>query len=74
MGGVAGLGYTFKLIAQQAAKFLNGIWPGSGSAVSAGIAATGTSAIGQAAIAYYIEGKTMDEAKKKFEATKNETI
>lgn len=72
MGGVAGLGYAFKLIAQQAAKFLNGIWPGSGSAVSAGIAAAGTSAIGKAAIAYYIEGKTMDEAKKKFEEAKNE--
>lgn len=72
MGGVAGFGYTFKLIAQQAAKFLNGIWPGSGSAVSAGIAAAGTTAIGKAAIAYYIEGKTMDEAKKKFEETKKE--
>ena len=71
MGGVAGLGYTFRLIAQQASKFLNGIWPGSGSAVSSAIAAAGTSAIGKAAIAYYIDGKTMDEAKKKFEEARN---
>ena len=49
MGGVAGLGYTFRLIAQQASKFLNGIWPGSGSAVSSAIAAAGTSAIGKGA-------------------------
>ncbi len=74
MSGVAGLGYAFKLLAQQAAKFLNGIWPGSGSAVSAGIAAAGTSAIGKAAIAYYIDNKTMNEAKKKFEETRANTI
>ena len=74
ISGIAGAGYTFKLIAQQAAKFLNGIWPGSGSAVSAGIAGTGTSAIGNAAIAYYIEDKTMDEAKKKFNNSKKETL
>lgn len=71
MGGVAGLGYTFRLIAQQASKFLNGIWPGSGSVVSSTIAATGTSAIEKAAIAYYIDGKTMEEVKKKFDEDKN---
>ena len=72
MGGVAGAGYTFRLIAQQASKFLNAVWPGSGSAVSSGIAAMGTSAIGKAAISYYIDDKTMDEAKKKFEKAKKE--
>lgn len=72
MGGVAGAGYTFRLIAQQASKFLNAVWPGSGSAVSSGIAAMGTSAIGKAAISYYIDDKTMDEAKKKFEEARKE--
>ena len=67
MGGVAGLGYTFKLFAQQASKFLNGIWPGVGSAVSSGVAAAGTSAIGNAAIAYYINGDTLEDSKKVFE-------
>lgn len=71
MGGIAGLGYTFRLIAQQASKFLNAICPGSGSTISSIIAAGGTSAIGKASIAYYIDGKTMEEAKKKFDEEKN---
>ncbi len=70
MGGIASAGYVFRLAAQQASKFLNVVWPGSGSAVSSGIAAFGTFAIGEAAIAYYIEGQGMDEAKKIFEASK----
>lgn len=72
MGGLAGVGYTLRLVAQQGTKFLNAIWPGSGSAVSATVAALGTSAIGKAAISYYIDGKTIEEAKKKFEESKNE--
>ena len=72
MGGIAGAGYVFRLIAQQASKFLNAIFIGSGSAVSSGIAYIGTSAIGKAAIAYYIENKTMNEAKKQFEKAKQE--
>lgn len=72
MGGIAGAGYVFRLVAQQASKFLNAILPGSGSAVSSGIAALGTSAIGKAAIAYYINGQDMEEAKKIFDSTKHE--
>ena len=71
MGGIAGLGYTFKIIAQQASKALNVFWPGVGSAVSCGVAALGTSAIGNAAIAYYINGTSLEEAKKTFEQSKN---
>lgn len=70
MGGIASAGYTFRLVAQQATKLLNTIWPGSGSVVSSGIAALGTSAIGKAAIAYYIDGKNMDEVKQIFESSK----
>lgn len=72
MGGLAGVGYTLRLVAQQGAKFLNAIWPGSGSAVSATVAALGTSAIGKAAITYYVDGATIEEAKKKFEESKKE--
>lgn len=70
LSGIAGLGYVFRLMAQQAAKFLNTVFPGGGSAVSSGIAAMGTLAIGSAAIAYYIEDKSMEEARNKFEKTK----
>ena len=73
MGGVAGAGYIFRLVAQQASKLANGIFPGAGSAVSAGIAAAGTSAIGKAAISYYIDGDTMKDAKRKFEESRKES-
>lgn len=70
MGGLAGAGHALKLVAQQGAKFLNALFPGSGSVVSAGVAALGTSAIGKAAISYYIDGNTIEEAKKKYEESK----
>lgn len=72
MGGIAGAGYGFRLLAQQVSKILNVFWAGSGSAVSASIAALGTSAIGKAAIAYYIDDKTIEEAKSTFEASRKE--
>lgn len=74
MSGVAGLGYSLRTIAQQGSKFLNAIWPGAGSAVSSGIAALGTNTIGKAAIAYYIDESTFDEAKKKFESGKSKRM
>lgn len=66
MSGVAGLGYVLKVVAQQSVKLLNGLFPGSGSAVSATVAAGGTYAIGRAAILYYIDGNSLKEAKKLF--------
>lgn len=71
VGGIAGMGYTFRLIAQQASKFLNVFFAVSGSAVSSAIAYGGTNAIGKAAIAYYIEDKTMEETTKIFEDRKH---
>jgi len=67
VGGVGAVGYGLRLVAQQGSKFINAIWPGAGSAVSAGIASFGTNGIGKAAIAYYIDGKSIEEAKEKFE-------
>ena len=72
MGGIAGAGYGFRLLAQQASKILNVFWAGSGSAVSASIAALGTSAIGTAAIAYYSDDKTIEEAKSTCVASRKE--
>lgn len=72
MGGIAGAGYAFRLAAQQGSKLLNVLWPGAGSAVSASVAGFGTSAIGKAAIAHYINGDSLGSAKKKFEQTKSE--
>ncbi|MDO4859750.1 MAG: 50S ribosome-binding GTPase [Bacillota bacterium] len=68
--GVAGVGYGLRIAAQQLVKFANVAFPGAGSAVSAGIAALGTSGIGNAAIAFYIDGKDLEEAKKKFKEMK----
>ena len=70
MGGLAGSGYLFKLIAQQGAKLLNAVWPGAGSAVSSGVAAVGTSAIGNAAISYYIDEVSIKDAKEQFDKAK----
>ena len=70
MGSIGVAGFVFKTIAQQGAKLINLFWPGAGSAVSSGVAYLGTSAIGNAAIAYYIDGSTIEDAKKKFEETK----
>lgn len=72
MGGLAGTGFALKVLAQQSSKLLNLLWPGFGSGVSAAVAMLGTSAIGKAAIAYYIDGKTIEEAKKKYEESKKE--
>lgn len=72
LGGVTGAGFTFRLIAQQASKFLNVVFPGIGSAISSGVAIAGTSAIGKAAISYYIEGKDLDAVKKKFAESQKE--
>lgn len=74
ISGVAGAGFVFRVVAQQASKFLNGVWPGAGSAVSSGIAALGTSAIGKAAIAYYIDDQDREEAKKIFDSVKQEKM
>lgn len=71
VGGVGAVGYGLKLVAQQGSKFINAIWPGAGSAVSATIAGAGTNGIGRAAIAYYIDGKSIEDAKAKIEESKS---
>ena len=72
LGGVALFGLGLRFVAQQGAKFLNILIPGSGSAISSTIAYSGTYAVGKAAIAYYIDGKTKEQAKKEMEDAKKE--
>lgn len=72
LGGVAGAGQIFKIIAQQASKLLNGVFPGAGSAVSSTVAFAGTESIGKTAIAYYIDGKDIKAAKKIFKKLQKE--
>ena len=64
--------HVFRFAAQQGSKLLNAVWQGSGSVVSSGIAAFGTSAIGKAAIAYYIDERTMEDAIKHVDKSKKE--
>lgn len=71
LGGVAAIGYACRLLAQQVAKFANEVVPGAGSILSSGIASSGTKAIGEAAIGYYLQDKDFEqlkmEAKEKIE-------
>lgn len=53
-GGVYGIGFIFKKIAQQASKLFN-LFPGAGSAISATVAAAGIESVGNSAIAYYFK-------------------
>lgn len=55
LGGVGSAGLGFRLLAQQSSKLLNGLFPGAGSVISTAVAASGTKAIGNAAIAYYLK-------------------
>lgn len=69
LGGVFLFGFSLRFVAQQGSKLLN-VVPGAGSAISGTIAYSGTYSIGKAAIAYYINGKSLAEAKKEAEKVK----
>lgn len=66
LGGISGVGFALRFTAQQVTKLLNLFAPGVGSAASAGIAALGTAGMGKAARLYYIQGRTLEEAKKTY--------
>ncbi len=67
LGGIGTGGVILRTFAQQASKLLNFIVPVTGSAVSAGIASTGTMSMGYIAIDYYIKGKDIKTVKKNFD-------
>jgi len=67
MGMNVGAGFALREIARAAIKY---VFPGAGSAVSAGIAFAATWGIGEAAIAYFIDKKSIDEAKEAMKKAK----
>lgn len=71
ISGVGLVGYGLRLAAQQGSKFINAICPGAGSTISAAIASVGTNGIGKAAIAYYIEGNSIDDVKTEIKKNQN---
>lgn len=71
ISGVGLVGYGLRLAAQQGSKFINAICPGAGSTVSAAIASVGTNGICKAAIAYYIEGNSIDDVKTEIKKNQN---
>ena len=67
LGGVTLAGLGLRTVAQQAAKFANFL-PFAGSAISSTIAATGTNAIGKAAVAHFISDLPLRKTKSLFKA------
>ena len=67
LGGVTLVGFGLRTVAQQAAKFANFL-PFAGSAISSTIAATGTNAIGKAAVAHFISDLPLRKTKSLFKA------
>jgi uncharacterized protein len=61
-----GVGMVFREGARAAVKLI----PGWGNAISGGVAAAGTYAVGRSAIAYFIEGVSIVEARKLFNRRK----
>jgi uncharacterized protein (DUF697 family) len=66
MGVNIGVGMVFREGARAAVKLL----PGWGNAISGGVAAAGTYAIGRSAIGYFVEGISIGEARKLFHRQK----
>lgn len=69
LGVNIGLGLAFREGARAALKII----PGWGNVVSGGVAAAGTYAIGRAAIAYFIEGVSLQDARRLFRNRKKIT-
>lgn len=67
MGLNVGAGLAFRELARGLIKLI----PGAGSIISAAVAGAGTWALGQAAILYFLEGKSAAEAKDHFERTRH---
>ncbi|WP_040227371.1 GTPase family protein [Bhargavaea cecembensis] len=79
LGGIGATGFTLRMVAQQGSKLANLLFPGAGSAISAGIASGGTYAIGKAAVAYYLRGvpehelgQVVQDARKEYEEQQEE--
>lgn len=70
VGTNVGAGMVLREGSRALLKFL----PGWGNAVSGGIAGAGTFALGRAAIAYFIERRSLEEARRLFKKKKGEPL
>jgi len=62
IGVNVGIGFAFREAARAIVKF---VFPGAGNLVSASVAFAGTWAVGSAAIAYFIDGVSIEEARQR---------
>lgn len=69
LGANVGAAFALREGARALAKF---VFPGAGSAISAGVAFAGTWALGEAAITYFIEKRPIEEARERFRRKKKE--
>jgi uncharacterized protein (DUF697 family)/predicted GTPase len=70
MGLNVGAGVALRAGARALIKLV----PGFGMAISGGVAAAGTWALGMAAIRYFVDGASIDDTRKEFEAVKRAGI
>ena len=70
LGVNVGAAFALREGARALAKF---VFPGAGSAVSAGVAFAGTWGLGEAAIAYFIEKRPIAEARERFRRKRRQT-
>ena len=68
LGVNVGAGFALREGARALGKY---VFPGGGNVISAGVAFAGTWAIGEAAILYFVENSSIEEAKSKFKKVKN---
>jgi uncharacterized protein (DUF697 family) len=66
LGANVGMG----IVLREGSRALLKLFPGWGNVISGAIAGAGTYAIGKAATAYFIEGGTIEEARRLFRRTK----
>jgi len=64
LGANLGAAFALRELARAVVKFA---FPGGGEVISAGVAFAGTWALGEAAIAYFVEHRTIEEAKARFQ-------
>ena len=71
IGVNVGAAFVLREAARALVKF---VFPGGGNLISAGVAVAGTWGIGEASIAYFIHGRSIEEAKERFNTTREKKL
>jgi len=71
LGANLSAAFALRELARAVVKFA---FPGGGEVISAGVAFAGTWALGEAAIAYFVENRTIEEAKARFKRKRQDTV